>query len=237
MRIEDYNWFLGDTALDLYLGDQPLQAESGVQLPPAGNMARFNNDSPLTLTTPMSLAGDFTIEYWLKLNGTIDNKDGIVGDGSSFINYFAAQGRIYTGKDQITTSIVHEAGTWVHYAWTREGGTARVLVDGVLDTNASVPGGWTANFPIADVGHGSSSTDYLEGDLEELRIWDYARTDEEVTANYQKTVDPASAGLLLYYTFNETGTTVVDETGNGNNSSGMDGIGVSRVASDAPLTL
>lgn len=61
---------------------------------------------------------------------------------------------------------------------------------------------------------------WLPGEISEVRVWNIARTSEEIAANPYE-VDPQSAGLLAYWKFNEgTGSKIMDHTGNGNDLTG-----------------
>ena len=61
---------------------------------------------------------------------------------------------------------------------------------------------------------------WLPGEISEVRVWNIARTSEEIAANPYE-VDPQSAGLLAYWKFNEgTGSKITDHTGNGNDLTG-----------------
>ncbi|MEI7658966.1 MAG: LamG-like jellyroll fold domain-containing protein [Phycisphaerae bacterium] len=58
----------------------------------------------------------------------------------------------------------------------------------------------------------------FSGAIDELRIWNVARTQSQIAANMTTTIAADSAGLVAYYTFDEgDGTTVQDRTGNGLN--------------------
>ena len=61
---------------------------------------------------------------------------------------------------------------------------------------------------------------WLPGEISELRIWNVARTAEEIAAN-PYVVDPHSVGLVAYWKFNEgAGNKIIDHTGNGNDLTG-----------------
>lgn len=57
-----------------------------------------------------------------------------------------------------------------------------------------------------------------DGEISEVRIWNVARTEEEVTSiNYMYEVDPTSVGLVAYWKFDEgEGSSIHDYTENGN---------------------
>lgn len=61
---------------------------------------------------------------------------------------------------------------------------------------------------------------WLPGEISEVRVWNIARTSEQIAANPYE-VDPHSEGLLAYWKFNEgTGAKIIDQTGNGNDITG-----------------
>lgn len=39
----------------------------------------------------------------------------------------------------------------------------------------------------------------LDGVLDEFRVWNYSRSAEEIAQNWDKSVDPASFGLAIYW--------------------------------------
>ncbi|HEY1171931.1 MAG TPA: LamG-like jellyroll fold domain-containing protein [Verrucomicrobiae bacterium] len=69
---------------------------------------------------------------------------------------------------------------------------------------------------LANTTHLGSGAAY-DGSMDEVRIWNIARSDAEILANWNKTVDPQSANLLAYYRFEDgVGTIMADETANDN---------------------
>lgn len=58
---------------------------------------------------------------------------------------------------------------------------------------------------------------YLPGDISELRVWNYERTEAEIASSPYE-VAPTSDGLIAYWKFNEgTGNTVADHSQYGTN--------------------
>jgi hypothetical protein len=54
------------------------------------------------------------------------------------------------------------------------------------------------------------------GLIDEIRIWNIARTPAQIAASYTTGVEPTSPGLVAYYTFDEgSGSSVQDRTGHG----------------------
>ena len=67
--------------------------------------------------------------------------------------------------------------------------------------------------PIKYLGQGVSGHYYhFKGSMDEVRIWNRARTAAEIKDNYTKAVAPNDPDLLLYYSFNQ-GTAGGDNKG------------------------
>lgn len=115
-----------------------------------------------------------------------------------------------------------EPNKWSHLAMTYDQNTGdlKVYINGHLMVSTTV------HYIIGIVGNGSDrnfmvgksydNTRYLTGCISEVRVWDVIRTPDEI-ANHIYTVDPASAGLIAYWKFDDQSSyTVKDYTGNGN---------------------
>ena len=67
---------------------------------------------------------------------------------------------------------------------------------------------------------------FWAGAIDEVRIWDIARTPEEIAANYNRAVDPNSTGLIGYWNFNDgSGSTATDLAGGNDATLGLNGTG------------
>ena len=72
------------------------------------------------------------------------------------------------------------------------------------------------------IGYSYASGRELDGMISECRIWNLVRSPEEISLN-QYEVDPASAGLIGYWKFDEgQGSTITDYTSYGNNGKAKD---------------
>ncbi len=190
----------------------------------------------------MTLTGDFTIEAWVKLAPGIDAVDAIMGQEGpgADINFFGGKVHLYTAStpvDAVVANTATQADTWTHVAISRAGSNISLYLNGLLDAT----GTWSGSFPVQALGRGNNSSNNLQGELDEVRVWTVARSGSEISANYNQSVATGSTGLAAYWTFNETGQTVVDESGSGNGGSlGIDaGTGSddpSRIVSTAPIT-
>jgi len=126
-------------------------------------------------------------------------------------------------------------GVPVHVAATYDGVTAKVLVDGVLAGEGDGVGSIDETTPLR-IGAGDTGPDPLEswtGDIDEVRVWNVARTPAEIRATLLGPLAGDEPGLLGYWKLDEpSGQIVLDSTANG-----LDGtIGISAVAgADDPV--
>jgi len=92
--------------------------------------------------------------------------------------------------------------TWHHYALVYDGATARVYYDGVLYGVLTV----NLNTNPVNLYLGRWANDYFEGQLDNVKIWDYARSQVEIMTNMCETYDcsnPMPAGLVAFYDLEE----------------------------------
>ena len=186
---------------------------------------------------PLVLGQDFTVETWVNFteNTTIDNRDGLLTNGRGYrqgqdINFFKGRIRLFDRRDRIISNHKSQPGVWTHYAIVRENGYLKIYVNGQLDVRARYR--WTKALTINRIG--KSIVGKLNGQLDEYRIWNVARSHSEISNNYLNSVPVDSTGLALYYKFNGEGSTLLDSSGNG--IFGSSSAPLQRLESNAPLS-
>ena len=130
-----------------------------------------------------------------------------------------------------STNIITDE-SWHHLAVTAESGgrssEVRIYFDGELLNTVTSDPNWCPNFntgSLSDVTIGTGYGDwsggsyrYFGGQIKEVRIWNYARTNDEIRESYagSKISNPASnPSLVLYYMMDESkGELVYDKSGN-----------------------
>jgi putative heme-binding domain-containing protein len=143
--------------------------------------------------TDITLAGPFTVETWVKLDPGIDNNDGILGaPGVLDMNFFGAQFRVWVGAANVHDAIVAKkkiiADVWTHLAVTRDGdGNFRIYQNGELDTDESKPVKDT--FEQCRVAW-TAPAKGTAGWLSEFRVWNRARTADELRADFDRSYAP-----------------------------------------------
>jgi hypothetical protein len=180
-------------------------------------------------------AGNFTVEFWAKpsqVNGqfhyvvTKDNSNSnmefLVGIGTNDRWFCNVKGLNYIGSTNFVTPNV-----WYHIACTYDGATQALYVNGVLQGTVAV-GSAPLTSPAAILIGGrtaSSPQQFFAGDIDEVRIWNYARTACQINTFKNCEIPNTATGLLANYHFNQgiagnanAGiTSVSDASGNSNN--------------------
>ncbi|WOD42644.1 choice-of-anchor D domain-containing protein [Hwangdonia lutea] len=135
---------------------------------------------------------EFTISAWIKRDtGTtnasiVSKRDAANTEGYDFrINgsgqfEFSLNG----GTATITSSVAIPENEWHQVAVIYNSGTATLYIDGVADTSASslpAPVATTQSFIIAAAdGYDPDTTDFFAGNIDEVRIWDVALTQNQL---------------------------------------------------------
>ncbi len=165
----------------------------------------------------------FTLEFWAQRNATSQLED-VVGQAPATP---ASTTGLSIGFDTNNNFVVTSGGTslsfpagedtsWHDWAVTFDAttGTRSIYRDGILeasDTAAPIKGASTTLLI------GKSGSIYFGGGVDEVRVWNVARTAAQIQANLALTTITASAGLLADWSFSEDkGTTAADSSGNGN---------------------
>jgi len=121
---------------------------------------------------------------------------------------------------KVPMDTVKETG-WFHFAmvWDSSTMTIRGVINGQTPSGASKKLTTTLTTPASKLSIGYSPTfsgnGGFTGKIDELRIWNVARTDAEIKSSMNQRLTGKEAGLVVYYNFDEgTGTSSKDLVGN-----------------------
>ena len=116
----------------------------------------------------------------------------------------------------IPTSDINQ---WVHVTATYNGSNIILYRNGVQMSTAPATGNPSTTHDANYLKIGNNYTDQaLGGMIDEVRIWNIARTQSEIQNNMYNSLSGSEIGLVGYWSFNEgSGATVADLSGNGNN--------------------
>ncbi len=175
------------------------------------------------------ITGAFTAEAWIKTTVTTEQYILAKGEDSYIL---ALNGGGYSPgifsvfifgatSDWARANNTNVAdGNWHHVAVIRDGTSLRLFVDGVLKNQYGINGGnfTTGTSPVTIGYRASAPSRAWKGQLDEVRLWNVARTQAQLQARRTCELVGNETGLKAYYKFNQSGgTTLTDGTANGNN--------------------
>ncbi|MCA0447034.1 MAG: T9SS type A sorting domain-containing protein [Bacteroidetes bacterium] len=183
---------------------------------------------------------NFTMEVWAKRNSTYSG-DWIFGQGVTgqdiglHIGFRESNGFSFAlYADDLEQGQPNSSTSWQHLALTYDAGTQsqKMYIDGVL-VNSRVSFGVYNGYGDFYIGRSAwSLSDAFDGSLDEVRLWNYVRSDSEINDNRILALRGDEPGLLGLYHFDEpSGTVVYDASPNGINGTIVGG--ASFVESDA----
>ncbi|MBN1559507.1 T9SS type A sorting domain-containing protein [candidate division KSB1 bacterium] len=192
--------------------------------PPADYALSFDglNDFVSVANHPsLNVSKKFTIEFWLKTDYPKQDYGRILEKGSwdeYYMSFYNSTGKMcgalrvaFSGGTKMDTPIgpsqtIVIANKWYHFAATYDGSTAKLYVNGLLEsskTTTASPRSLAGDLIIGAVKRPGYLENHLKGILDELRIWNIERSSAEITAAMFKTLQGDETGLVAYYTCNE----------------------------------
>ena len=173
----------------------------------------------------------YTICLWVKGGAQNDKRVFSEGSGSNDNSLGIGTGlgssnklRVYIRDDGGTTQLDATSSStvfdnfWHHVAWVDNNGTATLYIDGRADpTNFNYTRG-TLTLDKASIGAllMFSPSYYFLGQIDEVRIWNVARTQTEIRETMYVTLDGTESGLVGYWPFDEGSGTIVEDIAGGN---------------------
>jgi hypothetical protein len=201
--------------------------------PGVGNALTCNGSSnyvsvPSTINSAIT-GNTITVEGWFYITSTF-NLTGLITEalgGNNNVKLGITSGvvagvqKIYAGfvnggsATTLTSSANLPLNTWTHIAATYDGASLNIYVNGVLTGTLAT----TSSLSGADewyLGRAADGGSYFPGKMDEVRIWNVARSQSEINSNKNTTISTSSSGLVGYYKLDEdSGSTASDATGNG----------------------
>ena len=111
-------------------------------------------------------------------------------------------------------------GNWHHIAAVYDNGTASIYIDNVLDADSTFGtsfGDGSLSYGFVGTGSEASAfdgdqgpTDYFNGEMDDFRIWDVAKTATEIATNSSNCLTNSNAEVLIYYQMDGSSDSLVD---------------------------
>lgn len=196
----------------------------------SGSALNFNGANDYVGILDIDLGNTLTIEAWIRIDGGFGTFGGIIGSqgwGPGDIHFqinpqygnklqFGLFG-LQPSSFMHSTTVFDESeyGVWHHVAATYDGnsGVGKVYVDGQLQETTTGLNNVQARLYNPRIGSTYDNGRWFNGLIDELTIYDKALTEEEIQNRY----NDSESELLAKWSMDEnTGETVIDSSGNGN---------------------
>ncbi len=188
---------------------------ASAQTPIQGNALYFDGTDDHVMipdADALDLTGSYTLECWIRPErfnsraGLISKYNANPSNGYLLRLGSAApfNGLSFDGME--TATGILELDRWYHIAAVNNNGIRTIYVNGVEHALSGIPVSVGANTDKLTLGVDYlPSPRYFKGAMDEVRIWNTARTRSQIRADMRSISDPATPGLVAYYRF-ETGT-------------------------------
>ncbi len=189
------------------------------------------NNSSKYVSIPSNLNSSFTgnqvtLEGWFNLATAGGGNPMLIGeafngDGKiTFCMYRNGQNIIagfFNGAwVQVTSATAIPLNSWTHIAATYDQTAIRIYINGVLNASLNANQALPTGSEVWFLGkRWDGTTEMFSGIMDEIRIWNVARTQAQIQETMNSTVPTNSTGLRAYYKLDETtGAIASDATGN-----------------------
>ena len=164
-----------------------------------------------------------SVEAWINPFSLNNNRSFIVAKEDVW--YFNIENGLLTftihGELTLTEYIIPQTNNWYYVVGVSDNNSTKLYVNGLLIDSVSSTAITTSNYPLS-VGAryempASTWTDNFDGDIDQVRIWDVALSQQEIQQYMNCPPTGDEAELVGYWNFEEgSGTTAFDQTSNGN---------------------
>ncbi|MBT6958335.1 MAG: LamG domain-containing protein, partial [Opitutae bacterium] len=212
-----------------------------------GAALRFNGGGNYVSVEADIVESDYTVEFWFRTEdpnaGLYCVVDQNLGGGGHDRHLHLVGGNIrvrtWSGEGtKVSTGLNLADGKWHHLAHVlgADAEGQKIYIDGevVVEQSKDLSNfDWQKhlNFGFSN----DAASQYLVGEMDELRVWEVVRTEEEIKDNMNKTLTGDEDWLFAYYRFDEVSGDVLPDFLEGHDGLLMGMEDKNWVASSAPL--
>ncbi len=228
------------------------------------NALNFDGTDDYVTTTSPGVSGNAarTVEAWIRTTAITSGNQNVIVDwgsmplGTRFTMCVLQNNslRLEVGGNGIPCTTAVNDGLWHHVAVVfnpaLSSNTLKLYIDGALNMqgNLTIPVNTSSVTPVV-IGRRNDGVNYFDGDIDEVRIWNVARSAAQIAADRNTEFCGTEPGLVAYYKFNQgtaggnntAVTTLPDRSGNNNNGTlqgfTLSGTGSNWVAAPSALAV
>jgi hypothetical protein len=190
----------------------------------------------------------FTVELWARVDATGNHRSPLTSRGNTTgYLFYATPGDTWdfwggngSGWETLPGPAV-VIGQWIHLAATYDGTSYRFYVDGIL-VNSLVAGFSMNTTSPMRIGAGRTESTpgyHFPGAVDEVKIWNYARSANQINDNKNVNLLVPQPGLMSYYQFEDGTATSKTGSNNGtliNSPTTVTGVSLTDLSSNADLS-
>lgn len=206
------------------------------------NALDFDGTDDYVQTTFPAITGTNarTIEAWIKTsanaNPSATGTQQIITDMGSFVTggrftfniLWGNAIRLEVGGSGLSGQTAVNDGNWHHVACVYDPAATKQIslyVDGVVDTAGNIPTTINTSSGNLQIGRRVDNSRHFEGHIDEVRVWNIAKTATQISALKDEEICANQTGLVAYYRCNEgtangsntAVTTLMDNSSSSNN--------------------
>jgi hypothetical protein len=170
--------------------------------PPAGATMSFDsNTSQMVVNNKLSRS--YTKEAWIRLPDSANGGRNIISGGTSFHAFWIDNRIVKSGHNEKWDSVQCSETVgqgWEHYAVTYDADTQEMKLyknGKLVSSSQNIPKYNGDNF--VQIGRWDIATNLFIGEMAEVRIWNSARTEEQIASQMNVAIPKATAGLIARY--------------------------------------
>ncbi|HUL02399.1 MAG TPA: LamG-like jellyroll fold domain-containing protein [Gemmatimonadales bacterium] len=210
---------------------------AALQVIPAGNYGlQFSGTEVVVVPDApvLSPAPNMTLEFWILFDSVAAGQYGVLKDNGTARQYNLAVNGTNSpgpvrhlrtclatngnGLNCLDGSTVVPFNAWMHVAMTYDGTTLRLYRDGVLEGSLAIGQPILLNTLPLTMGDNAEQVYSLHGQLDEVRLWNVARTQSEIQGAMSRELTGSEPGLVGYWPLDEgAGNVAHDRTADANN--------------------
>lgn len=181
------------------------------------------------ITSSLQFTDEFTLECWVYIVASSSQEIHLIesysGNSGGYVLRIGQNGAMLAyamGDSQPSVSGLSNVfeNQWNHLAvtYSTTSGELKLFLNGVQDGISTPNSAIYNNASLLKIGARGDDSDINSPIyMDEVRMWNVARTESEIAASMSQCLVGNEAGLVLYYDFeNDLDATVTDKTSNGN---------------------
>lgn len=206
----------------LFIGSHSFTQQNSLNFDGDNDVVDLTNNSIFNITNSITLeAWIYPIQHSAEID--IISKFGDTATDDSYILRLSngiplIQIKIGASWQVSSDTVALDLDTWQHVAGVYDGAQLKIYVNGLLKNSVDLTGNISLSSSTVKIGRWSGSASSFLGNIDEVRIWNIARTDTEIASEYDFTLVGNETGLVAYYPFNQgiangdnpTETTLID---------------------------